>query len=614
MSEEVTYRWELHLAADPASLWPLVADTNRFDRDAGTPPVERMTERDAELQNARCAVRQRLFGVTLQYEQEPFEWTFPDEFSVTRNYSKGPLASLAVHGWLRADGTGGTHCTYEVRVRPRNVLGRAAIPIQIGVLYKRTFLSTFRRYDELVRAGTTWATTARPPRLSRDAELRLRRAVEQLGDGDGSGEDADTRGDVELLARYLRDADDDAVARIRPYAVADSWGRSRRDVLELFLRATRAGLVGFRWDVLCPRCGVAKASVPHLDELPREVHCPTCNIDYEANFARSVELAFRVSPAIRPVSSDEYCIGAPMATPHVVAQVLVAPGARVSIQPQLAPGRHRIRCYELPGSFSVVGVDGAAHTLDLTLSSRGWPDTEPTLGLHPTLDILNATDQEELVLVERTAWNDQAVTAAEVTALQEFRDLFASEALRPGEQISVGSLAVVFTDLRSSTQLYRRIGDAVAFGHVLNHFDVLRAAVTHWDGTIVKTIGDAVMAVFATPAQAVQAMVEAEEGVRTLGPSGDPFRLKVGVHYGPCIAVTLNGALDYFGTTVNLAARLEGLSNGADLVLSDEVRTDPEVAALVDAPGLVCTTEEAQVKGFGEPIRIHRLTRNPIGP
>jgi len=613
VSGEVTYRWELDLASDPASLWPLVADTNRFDRDAGTPPVERLTERDAELHNARCAVRQRLFGVTLQYEQEPFEWIFPDEFSVTRNYSKGPLASLAVHGWLRYDGSGGTRCTYEVRARPRNVLGRAAIPVQIGVLYKRTFLSTFRRYDELVQAGTTWARTTRPRRLTRDAQLRLRRGVEQLG-GDGDDSDAEQRDDAERLGRFLHDADDDAVARIRPYAIADSWRRPRREVLELFLRATRAGLVGFRWDVLCPRCGVAKASVPHLDELPREVHCPTCNIDYEANFARSVELAFRVTPAIRPVSSDEYCIGAPMATPHVVAQVLVGPGERVSLRPQLAPGRHRVRCYELPGSLSIVAVEGAAHTLDLTVSPRGWPDTEPVVGLHPTLEIHNATDGEELVLIERTTWNDQAVTAAEVTALQEFRDLFAREALRPGEQISVGSLAVVFTDLRSSTQLYRRIGDAVAFGHVLHHFDVLRSAVTRWDGTVVKTIGDAVMAVFPTPARAVRAMLDAEEGVRTLGPGGDPFHLKVGVHYGPCIAVTLNGTLDYFGTTVNLAARLEGLSSGADLVLSDEVRNDPEVAGLVDAASnLACVSEEAEVKGFDAPIRVHRLSRRAVG-
>ena len=86
----------------------------------------------------------------------------------------------------------------------------------------------------------------------------------------------------------------------------------------------------------------------------------------------------------------------------------------------------------------------------------------------------NATSAEQLLILERLAWSDQSATAAEVTALQMFRDLFASEALRPGEQISVGTLTVLFTDLRNSTQLYREIGDATAFGRVMNHFDVLK--------------------------------------------------------------------------------------------------------------------------------------------
>src|SRR5690606_11878588 len=125
----------------------------------------------------------------------------------------------------------------------------------------------------------------------------------------------------------------------------------------------------------------------------------------------------------------------------------------------------------------------------------------------------NESDAEQLVIVDRTPWSDDAVTAAEVTARQQFRDLFASEALRPGQQISVGSMTVVFTDLRSSTELYRRVGDAVAFGHVLDHFDALRGAIAANGGTIVKTIGDAVMAVFDRPARAVDALLAAQDAV-----------------------------------------------------------------------------------------------------
>jgi class 3 adenylate cyclase len=153
--------------------------------------------------------------------------------------------------------------------------------------------------------------------------------------------------------------------------------------------------------------------------------------------------------------------------------------------------------------------------------------------------------------------------------LQTFRDLFANEALRPGEQISVGSLTVVFTDLRDSTRLYSQIGDAPAFGRVMNHFDILEAAIAAEGGAIVKTIGDAVMAVFRRPLAALQAVINAQHNLHLAQGGEAPLSLKAGIHTGACIAVTLNERLDYFGSTVNIAARLAHLAAGGDIVLSN---------------------------------------------
>jgi adenylate cyclase len=187
-----------------------------------------------------------------------------------------------------------------------------------------------------------------------------------------------------------------------------------------------------------------------------------------------------------------------------------------------------------------------------------------------------------------------------VTALQMFRDLFSSEALRPGEQISVGTLTVLFTDLRNSTQLYREIGDATAFGRVMNHFDVLRKEIADHDGAIVKTIGDAVMAVFRSSVDALNAMLKAQ---RTLAdpPAGTmPLTLKAGLHTGPCIAVTLNDRLDYFGSTVNMAARLEGLSTGSDVIISGAVYDDAKVRKLIESEDLSAVEFDMALKGFEE--------------
>ncbi len=168
--------------------------------------------------------------------------------------------------------------------------------------------------------------------------------------------------------------------------------------------------------------------------------------------------------------------------------------------------------------------------------------------------------------------------------------------------MSVGAQTIVFTDLRDSTQLYREIGDAPAFGSVVDHFDVLREAIQREDGAVVKTIGDAVMAVFRRPISAVRALLEAQARLAAAG-NGALARScsRPGIHAGPCIAVTLNGRLDYFGSTVNIAARIEGLSSGADVILSDAVRFDPEVdAMLTTTPGLLIEPLEATLKGFAE--------------
>jgi len=187
-----------------------------------------------------------------------------------------------------------------------------------------------------------------------------------------------------------------------------------------------------------------------------------------------------------------------------------------------------------------------------------------------------------------------------VTALQIFRDLFSTEALRRGEQFSVGTLTVLFTDLKSSTQLYREIGDATAFGRVMNHFDVVKKLIAEQDGALVKTIGDAVMAVFRRPASALNAMLSAQEMLASPPEGVAPLTLKAGIHSGPCIAVTLNDRLDYFGSTVNLAARLESLSTGNDVIISRALYDDPEVRELLDSEGFEAVPFQHELKGFAQ--------------
>ncbi len=592
---EFHYRWDWHLNSSPEALWPFVSDTNRFNRDTGVPTVERRAAPN-RLTNARRRLRLFRFGVPVEWEEEPFEWVRPHRFGVVRRYSGGPVAEMRVWAELEPERGGGTHVVYEVWARPANLLGLLGIPIQVGFLSAQAFARAFHAYDQLASTqSVSLQYTARshhaPGGKARLAQLRSTLLTQ--------GEKSHV---VAQLIDLIERADDATLSHLRPYALADLWSVPRRDVLELFLRATRLGLLELRWDILCPLCRGAKESSPTLGELPARVHCDTCNIDYDANFDRSVELTFRPNPAIRKVEEVEYCVGGPQLTPHIVAQQLVSAGETRSLKLPLEPGRYRLRALELRGAQALLAGEEGANEVTFKAASEGWPGDEPSLSLNPSLYLENKSGSEQLMILERMAWSDQAVTAAEVTTLQLFRDLFASEALRPGERISVGSLTVVFTDLQDSSRLYREVGDAVAFGWVLNHYDILRENIEAEGGAIVKTIGDAVMAVFVHPISAVKAMLKAQHELAHPPTGQQPLLLKAGLHYGPCIAVRLNDRLDYFGSTVNFAARLTDLSSQNGIVISSAIRNDPEVldylvgvSDLVEAEAL-----EARVKGFDD--------------
>ncbi|HEY0322384.1 MAG TPA: DUF5939 domain-containing protein [Pyrinomonadaceae bacterium] len=593
---EFHYRWEYDLKASPEALWPFVADTNRFNRDTGVPAVEvESGDKQSKSESVRRLSLSR-FGVRVEWEEEPFEWIKPYRFGVVRRYFKGPVAEMRVLVELKPKETGGTHLVYEVWAQPKSALGLTAIPIQIGLISKRSFAAAFRRYDKLALSGESPLYQPAPVSFTGGGRERLRGLSDKLVEQGATGEI------VRKLSELLEQADDLTLARIRSHALADYWGFQRRDVLEICLWATRVGLLDLQWDLLCPHCRGAAASSRSLTGISAQVYCGSCDVDFKINFDNTTELTFRPNPSIRQIEVREFCIGGPQVTPHIVAQQLVDPEETRELKLALEQGRYRLRGRDVPGELYLQVTEGGASEIALRASDEGWPVEELVLDTSPTLRVENKTGGELFLSLERTAWSDQSATAAEVTALQVFRDLFSNEALRPGEQISVGSLTVLFTDLKDSTRLYREIGDAPAFGSVMNHFDVLREAIAEEEGALVKTIGDAIMAVFRRPAGAMRAIFKAQKRLANPSAGMRPLKLKVGIHAGPSIAVTLNERLDYFGCTVNMAARLEGLSTGEDVVISSTVYADPEVAELLASPdcNLTATAFDQMLKGFDE--------------
>jgi class 3 adenylate cyclase len=206
--------------------------------------------------------------------------------------------------------------------------------------------------------------------------------------------------------------------------------------------------------------------------------------------------------------------------------------------------------------------------------------------------------------------------------VQAFRDLLTQQVLPAHESLRVSRVAILFTDLRGSTALYAQKGDPRAYRLVREHFDVLFGAVRAERGVVVKTIGDSVMASFVTPANALRAALAMQRGIAAFNRRNnlvddEALLLKLGIHTGPCIAVTMNGRVDYFGSAVNIASRVEGLSTGGDVILTDAVYADPDAVRLIeqttnDGGDLVSST--ARLRGLPDPVPVHRLTLPGVQP
>lgn len=91
-SREFYYPWEWDLRCSPKALWPLVADTNRFNRDTGLPPVQK----SSAGANARRCLRFTKLGLVVEWEEEPCEWVRPRRFGVVRRYKQGTVAQMRV--------------------------------------------------------------------------------------------------------------------------------------------------------------------------------------------------------------------------------------------------------------------------------------------------------------------------------------------------------------------------------------------------------------------------------------------------------------------------------------------------------------------------------------
>lgn len=170
----------------------------------------------------------------------------------------------------------------------------------------------------------------------------------------------------------------------------------------------------------------------------------------------------------------------------------------------------------------------------------------------------------------------------------------------------ISDRTVLFADLRGSTGLFESLGNAEATSVVTHCVNALTTAVSHHQGTVVKTLGDGLMAVFETPNPAVLAGMRMHDMLESMVSRGNErgassglrgLRLQVGVARGEVVEM----ASDCFGDAVNVAARLLDHAGDNETLVTVEVLQDLSP----DLRTRFRSLDKLVLRGRLEPVQVH---------
>jgi class 3 adenylate cyclase len=448
---------------------------------------------------------------------------------------------------------------------------------------------------------------------------------------------------VDAMERLVADAPDRKLARINVLAFAAENGLGAEPAIAAFLHAAKIGIFEMSWNVLCPGCGGVLDSNTTLKTVRSDEYaCSLCSANYEPTLDAMVEVTFTVSPRVRRIAAHnpedmppmEYFRQLYFSTELELPGDFEALWDEITLESlDLPAGEKAIISLQLPPQFIIV-FDPVTHTAQF-LDVKGEPSKErqsftlifetnqaqhQTTEMRPgplRLLVENRTDRKLLPSVfiagdklhDFMARRRPFLTAKQLLSNQTFRDVFRTDTLDVDQRLKITSLTFLFTDLRGSTELYERVGDLVAFDLVRAHFRVLHEIVAAEAGAVVKTIGDAVMATFPTPDRAVAAALKMRDAMRKLNDErgGEDLLLKIGIHEGPCIAVTLNERQDYFGQTVNIASRVQHLATSREIFATGAVVEDAASTGVLDALGLKPVSHNASLRGIANEVSVYAI-------
>ncbi|MFK7769076.1 MAG: protein kinase [Mariniblastus sp.] len=450
------YKFEWNLDATTKQLWPLVSDTDRFNQAIGL-PAPRFSY-DHSGGERKIFAEASFNGMKVRWQEHPFQWIVEREMSVLREFDAGPFKWVTSTVELHPLAGNRTRLIHRFQVKPRGWFGKMMTPIQFNVMTKR---SLNRVYNQLEKIATDTScgyacdvAFLQPVRLNSKQNRILSRRVEELASA------VSNRNLAKEFANFLGSVADPLAARIRPIPLSQKLSCSLDESLQLCLRGVEVGLLNMSWDVICPVCRIAAGNVSSLSRIKGHGNCDVCNLEFEIDFSKSVEVIFSAHPEIRLIELKTYCIGGPYHAPHVLAQNRLLANQYVDVGTAFAPGKYKICGPQLTQQPEVSILESAISSRAEFFIGASVPSTLPDLQPGAScIHVENQSDVEVLFRLEQSSERVDSLTAATASHHPLFQKLFPQEVVEPEELVDLSSVYLLAIKHLNMDALIDKVGE-----------------------------------------------------------------------------------------------------------------------------------------------------------
>jgi hypothetical protein len=570
----------------PEQLWPVLAYTDFLNQKVGMQATQN-TYLTRNYGSTWMHAQTKNSGLAVAYEELPYEWSAPDYYHVERIHSKGPLKYLRFGVQLQAKTAEQTEVVCEIRF-----VSHLPTPIAKLLVGKEIekFIKLFRELGLLLASGT--------PPLRAFFEPLTGPTKEKIQTWSQNWQAFIASPEVRLaLADYIFRAPERLAYRLRPIELAEAYALDPLAVLKACLILSREGDLHLMWDCRCPGCKGPKESFQHLGQLKDQAYCPSCAVSYGLAFDQNLELTFQPAKKLRETQEKYFCAGSPGNTQHISWQQNLQGHETRQFELQLPPGPYVLRSLSCENELILMilpphkpNPDAQNQLRVEVLGQFTTPELAPQdvilCNAQARLQLLNQNSHEITVSLENLHWQSQAVTAAQVQAVQAFHDLFPEEVLGPDEALPLQSQIFLAVEILNPVE-----GDTELL-------QWLQSRIQAHEGACLQKTQASVLGIFASPFEALSAAWDLRQELANLNPLyPEPIQLGVGIAEGPCEVFVAAGRLAYRGLACERAQTALERSAGRGLVISETLLQRAEMQVFLQDPFV-----SAQVLAAADPL------------